>query len=152
MRNRRKGIRPLAWLLSVAMIITLMPSMVFAADSQDHPVWKDGVYQETARGFGGDVTVEITIENGKIISATSPTHNGESFWDLQNVNQMLDNIVTYQKADVDIATGATYSSNAVINAAKVLIGKDVNSNNAKHIIAINFFVLLFIFLSSFHKK
>ena len=118
MKKRVKGRKGLAWLLSAAMTVTLMPSAVFAADdSQEAPKWKDGTYQSTAKGFGGDVTVEIVVKDGKIVSATSPAHSGESFWDVYGVDQVLRDIVTYQKADVDTVTGATYSSNAVISAA-----------------------------------
>ena len=41
-------------------------------------VLKDGVYTGTAMGFGGNITVEVTIKGGKIAAIRVLNHSGES--------------------------------------------------------------------------
>lgn len=41
-----------------------------AGDEETQSAYTDGVYQGTATGFGGDITVEITVEDGEITDLT----------------------------------------------------------------------------------
>ena len=84
-----------------------------AAALQAEPVYADGTYTGTGSGFGGNVLVEVTIAGGRISSVTSPSHAGESYWDLMGVDTLLTRIVEANTANVNGVSGATFSSNGV---------------------------------------
>ncbi len=79
--------------------------------------YKDGVYEGTAKGYGGDITVEITIKGGvmkdlKILSASN-----EDGAYLAMASAIVKDILKNQSAEVDTVSGATYSSTGIKNAA-----------------------------------
>ena len=104
-----------AAVLSVCMALSLaLPAS--AAEAQT-PVYADGTYQGTAAGFGGDVTLSVTIVGGKItaVEEVSQSETAE-YWNKAKV--LMTTIVEQQTADVDGISGATYSSNGIKNAVK----------------------------------
>ncbi len=85
--------------------------------------YNDGVYTGTAMGFGGEITVSVTIENGFIVSIDVPSHELEDPAYYAMAEALLSDIVNEQYADVDTVTGATFSSQGLINAAAEALGK-----------------------------
>lgn len=84
----------------------------------------DGVYTGTGTGFGGSLTVEVTIENGKIqdISITD-TQDDDSYLDKASV--LLEQIVDAQGTEgVDAVSGATYSSEGILGAVGDALGEE----------------------------
>lgn len=79
--------------------------------------WADGVYQDSANGYGGKITVKVTVKNGKIanVEEVSQTET-KSFYD--NAKCLYKKIVDYGTADVDSVSGATLSSNGIKGATK----------------------------------
>ena len=77
----------------------------------------DGVYKGSAPGFSGPVTVAVTIMDKKItsIDILSST-DGEAFFN--RAKGVIDRIISSQSFDVDVVSGATYSSNGIIGAVK----------------------------------
>lgn len=88
-----------------------------AGDEETQSVYADGVYQGTATGFGGDITVEITIEDGEITDLTILSAENEDGAYLTMAEDIIDAILEAQSADVDTVTGATFSSTGIKNAA-----------------------------------
>ena len=83
----------------------------------------DGTYQGTGTGFSGDVTVSVQIKDKSIvaINVISTTDDAAFF---NRAKGVIDKIIQSQKLDVDVVSGATYSSNGIINAVKnALTGK-----------------------------
>lgn len=77
--------------------------------------WKDGKYTGSAKGFGGTVSVTVTIRNGKIKSVSASGKNETaSYW--RRAQAVKGRIVKAQSPKVDAVSGATYSSNGIINA------------------------------------
>lgn len=78
----------------------------------------DGTYQGKARGYGGDVVVAVTVENGYIAKLKDVSHANEDkdWWDL--AKSLFDTIPEKQSTDVDTVSSATYSSTGIINATK----------------------------------
>ncbi len=77
--------------------------------------WKDGKYTGSARGFGGTVSVTVTIKGGKITSvSTSGKGETASYW--SRAQAVKGRIIKTQNPRVDAVSGATYSSNGIINA------------------------------------
>ncbi len=86
-------------------------------------VYKAGIYSATAKGFGGDVTVTINVDANKIthvsIIGASETQSIAG----RALSSLPESIVSKQSAEVDVVSGATITSRAVIEAAKAAIDK-----------------------------
>ena len=94
---------------------------------QSDAVYQDGTYTGSGQGFGGAVTVEVTVTDGKISSVVSPSHEGETYWSAMNVDSLLTAIVNANSADVDGVSGATRSSNGVKEAVRDALSKATES-------------------------
>lgn len=91
----------------------------------------DGVYKGSATGFSGPVTVAVTIMDKKItsIDILSSTDD-EAFFN--RAKAVIDRIIASQFFDVDVVSGATYSSNGIIGAVKnALTGEKDNGVTGK---------------------
>lgn len=83
--------------------------------------YKDGVYTGAAQGFGGTVTVTVTVENGKIASVTaSGEKETPSKW--ENALAMIEKLLGIGSdaalEKVDAVSGATVSSDAIREAVR----------------------------------
>jgi uncharacterized protein with FMN-binding domain len=80
--------------------------------------YRDGTYTGTATGFGGDITVEVVIEQGNIVSIRVLSAAGEtqSFWN--KAVAVIDRALAAGSPNVDTVSGATYSSTGILNALK----------------------------------
>lgn len=79
---------------------------------------KDGVYTGTGAGYGGDLTVTVTVSGGRI-TAIEIGENKETELYLNSAKQVINQIIANQGTDgVDAVSGATYSSYGIINAVK----------------------------------
>ena len=77
----------------------------------------DGVYKGSATGFSGPVTVAVTIMDKKITSVDIlSSTDDEAFFN--RAKGVIDRIISSQSFDVDVVSGATYSSNGIIKAVK----------------------------------
>lgn len=88
-----------------------------ADDSAAEDAYSDGVYQGTAAGFGGDITVEVTIESGRITDVAIVSADNEDGAYLDMAEDIIDSILEAQSADVDTISGATFSSTGIKDAA-----------------------------------
>ena len=105
----RKGARFLCVLLCATMLCSLaVPAM---AES----------YTGTARGFGGDVTVTITVEDGKIIECTAVGRDETAGIGSNAIEQLPAAIVEAGNAEVDGVAGATFTSDAVKEAVRAAL-------------------------------
>lgn len=78
---------------------------------------EDGVYKGSATGFRGTVTVAVTIMDKKIVSIDIlSASDDETFFN--RAKGVIDKIIASQTLDVDVVSGATYSSNGIIGAVK----------------------------------
>lgn len=91
----------------------------------------DGVYKGSATGFSGPVTVAVTIMDKKIISIDIlSSTDDEAFFN--RAKDVIDRIIASQSFDVDVVSGATYSSNGIIGAVKnALTGEKDNGVTGK---------------------
>lgn len=80
-------------------------------------VYQDGTYKGTAQGFGGDIEVSVTVQEGKIASVEITKADGEDSTYLDKAKSVIESIIEQQSADVDTVSGATYSSGGIRDAA-----------------------------------
>ena len=91
----------------------------------------DGVYKGSATGYRGAVTVAVTILDKKIVSIDIlSASDDEAFFN--RAKGVIDRIISSQSLDVDVVSGATYSSNGIIGAVKnALTGEKDNGVTGK---------------------
>lgn len=91
--------------------------------------YKDGVYNGTGFGYGGDISVSVVIQNQtiKAILITDAKDEDETFFNRAKV--VADNVVTAQSTNVDTVSGATYSSNGILEAIKNALAEAEKATN-----------------------
>lgn len=94
-----------------------------AGAAADAGSWQDGMWTGTAQGYGGDVTVSVTIANKKITAIEVVSASGETLSFFSRAKAIIPKIIEAQNPDVDVVSGATYSSNGIINAVKNALTK-----------------------------
>lgn len=73
----------------------------------------DGVYRGESTHFPVIVNVEVTIEDHRMTSIILTKHmNGQG----ASAERILDDVLSSQSLNVDIVSGATYSSQAILQA------------------------------------
>lgn len=88
--------------------------------------YRDGVYTGTARGFGGDITVQVTIANDTITDISIVSAEGETRSYFTRARYVISAMLTTGTPEVDTISGATYSSTGIINAVKSALKKAAN--------------------------
>ena len=78
----------------------------------------DGTYTGSAKGYGGDVVVSVTVSNGYIDKLELVSAKDEDEAWLKMAVKLLDTIPAKQTTDVDVISDATYSSAGIINATR----------------------------------
>ena len=121
--------------LSVILLIGLAGFLVFQKlngdleQLKDYPFetqypsqWKDGAYSGEASQFPIQVKVEVNIQNQRITKLALIEHQtGEG----QNAEGILDHVLDAQALDVDVITGATYSSILILKAIEAALEKAI---------------------------
>ena len=85
--------------------------------------YKDGTYEGVGMGFGGEITVSVTVADGKVAEITVLSADGEDPAYYDQALAVLDEIVSAQSTEVDTVSGATFSSTGLIDAAVDALGK-----------------------------
>jgi len=80
--------------------------------------YRDGVYTASAEGFGGPITVQVTILNDQIDHITIVSAPGETSSYFTKARHVISTILDEQTPEVDAISGATYSSTGILNAVK----------------------------------
>ena len=84
--------------------------------------YQDGVYTGTGTGFKGSTTVQVTVENGNISEITVlSTDDDEEFFSRAK-SAIINEILSRQSTQVDTVSGATFSSNGIIEAVANALG------------------------------
>ena len=80
--------------------------------------FKDGTYTAVGTGIGGDVEVIAEVKDGEIVSITLGQH-GETEGIFEGaVDGVIPEIIKGQTTEVDVVSGATITSNAIIEAVE----------------------------------
>lgn len=120
--------------VAMSMVAGLCPSTVFAANSEDVAKVQDGMYTGTAKCSPNrknqfdeyELSLKVTIENGKIVSIDNVNGNGDADNDdyisdavngYDGYESVVKQIVDANGTDgINAVSGATCSSNAIVNA------------------------------------
>ena len=77
----------------------------------------DGIYKGTGTGYAGEITVAVTIKD-KQITAIDILSSSDDAAFFNRAKAVIDRIIAGQTLDVDVVSGATFSSNGIISAVK----------------------------------
>lgn len=92
--------------------------------------FRSGTYAGEATGYAGPVTVEVTVSEDSIISIDA-VYDSES----ENVGQiaipkLIDQIIDSNGSNIDVISGATYSSKGLLDAVDDALRQAVEDSEA----------------------
>lgn len=88
-------------------------------------IYKNGSFTGTGEGFLGDITVSVTIQDD-VITAISVTAYEDDEPYISNAKGIVGRMLSAQSADVDVVSGATFSSEGIIEAVKAALSSAKN--------------------------
>ena len=89
--------------------------------------YKDGIYQGSGTGFGGTITVQVTVTDHKIAAINIVDASNETASYFANAQGVISKILASQSPNVDAVSGATYSSNGIITAVQNALSQAIPS-------------------------
>ena len=93
----------------------------------------DGVYEGTGTGFAGKITVSVEIKDKKIVAITVLNVEADDAAFFNRAKGVINRIIQSQNLDVDVVSGATYSSRGIISAVKnALTGEKDSGKTAEN--------------------
>ncbi len=99
--------------------------MEFEEDIFDIAQVADGIYEGTAKGFIGEITVSVTVEDGKITVIEVIDNSETSTYFVEAYPLIPERIIEEQALEVDAQTGATGSAEGIINAVRNALEKGI---------------------------
>jgi uncharacterized protein with FMN-binding domain len=98
--------------------ITISSSAISSA-VDDSQLYKDGIYEGSGTGYRGAVTtVKVTVTEGKIESITVVSTGDDDKFFNRAYPVVTQSITAAQSTDVDTVSGATFSSDGIIQAVE----------------------------------
>ncbi len=89
--------------------------------------YRNGEYEAEAEGYAGKVHVKLSIENDAITSISSWADDDDPEYFGDAMNTVIPQIGAKASADgIDACSGATYSSNGIIEAARKALEQAAN--------------------------
>lgn len=89
----------------------------------------DGTYQGSGEGYRGTTDVSVTVANGQISDITILSYNDDEEFFNRAENQIVSSILNAQSLNVDTVSGATFSSNGILEAVADALGVTYNNTN-----------------------
>lgn len=96
------------------------------ADDSDN-VYKNGTFEGSGTGYGGTITVQVTLENDTITAVSVVSAPGEDSAYLLQGENVINSIISEQSTDVDTISGATFSSTGILEAVNDALSKAENA-------------------------
>ena len=100
--------------MTLAIVLALCLTMLMPAALAE-------TFAATAKGFGGDVTVALTLENGALIAVTAEGASETNGIGSRAIELMPAAMLAANSVEVDGVAGATVTSTAVLEAAKAAL-------------------------------
>lgn len=89
----------------------------------------DGVYTGSGTGFGGTITVQVTVSGRRITAIDILDASSETPAYFSNAQGVISRILSSQSPNVDAVSGATYSSNGIIQAVQSALSQAMPSGS-----------------------
>lgn len=89
-------------------------------------VYKNGTFEGSGTGYGGTITVQVTLEDDTITGVSVVSAPGEDSAYLSQGENVINSILSEQSTDVDTISGATFSSTGILEAVNDALSKAEN--------------------------
>jgi uncharacterized protein with FMN-binding domain len=93
---------------------------------------EDGSYTGTGTGFRGDTDVTVQVEDGEITDITVDSYQDDERFFVEAEDIVISEILESQEVDVDAVSGATYSSNGIMEAVANAVGIAFTNPNSSN--------------------
>lgn len=90
----------------------------------------DGTYTGSGTGLRGTTTVSVTVADGKISDIQVVSYEDDQQYFEHAESTMVSEVLTAQSLDVDTVSGATFSSNSILEAVANALGVDFTNPNS----------------------
>ena len=94
--------------------------------SESYP---DGTYTGTGTGFRGNTQITVTVENGEITTITVDSYQDDERFFSAAQNTVIEEIINQQTVNVQTVSGATFSSNGIIEAVADALNIEFSNPN-----------------------
>ena len=98
----------------------------------DVAVLTDGTYTGTGQGFRGDITVEVTVVGGSIQDITVISQQEDAQFFNRAESTIIEEILSSQSIDVTPVSGATFSSNGIMEAVSNALNLEFENPNTSN--------------------
>ena len=95
------------------------------SDDSDN-VYKNGTFEGSGTGYGGTITVQVTLKDDTITAVSVVSAPGEDSAYLSQGENVINSIISEQSTDVDTISGATFSSTGILEAVNDALSKAEN--------------------------
>lgn len=96
-------------------------------------IYANGTYTGSGMGFRGEINGTVTVENGYITDITVTSYQDDVPYFERAESTVISDIIDSQDIDVSVVSGATYSSNGIIEAVADALGLEFTNPNASGI-------------------
>jgi len=96
-------------------------------EAETNGIYADGTYKGSGNGFRGKTEVTVTVESGVITDITVDSYSDDQQFFSRAENGVISAIIKSQSTDVDAVSGATFSSNGIIEAVKNALGEEISA-------------------------
>lgn len=100
---------------------------------EEPDLYIDGTYYGAAFGYNDDILVEVLVTDGKIVSIKVVEHYDDQPYMKDAEKKVIPAIINKQTTNVDACSGATFSSNGIIEAVREALadaGTEANPDNS----------------------
>lgn len=101
-------------ILILTVVLMMSFSLAACKDSKTTNAIKDGTYSSTVKGHNGEITVEVVVKDFKIENVTVKDHKETPVVSDLAISDIPKMIVESQSLNVDVVSGATVTSNAIL--------------------------------------
>ena len=92
----------------------------------------DGVYTGTGTGLRGTTAVSVTVEGGRITDITVTSYQDDAPYFSRAQSGVIGSILSSQGINVSTVSGATFSSNSIIEAVADALELEFTNPNSSH--------------------
>lgn len=105
-------------IIILIIVMALLLSGCSTKPAEETGIYTPGTYNGSAEGFGGKLDVKVTLSANKIEKVEVTSHSETNGIGTKAIEALPSQIVEKSTPDVDIVSGATMSSKAIIAAVK----------------------------------
>jgi len=151
-KTKNKGLIIAAWLIPILIVSSLaFAGQVFIKSNQEtvsiesdaisnaesvdpnaeQTTWMDGIYEATVRAYKSGMTVQVTVTGGQITDVQIPSHNESRGYYEYPFKVIPEQIIETQSTNVNIVSGATYTSRGIMNGVDTALEKAITTSKSQ---------------------